>query len=259
MSTQKKFALVASAAVTVMLSGAASALTLYPDIPPISDDFVLGPTTPGKWGDPTPGSGATVTYSFMPGGLRVDNGQTSVALSDFMPDGYKSEIVAAFDAWQGIANITFHEVNDPGVDWLDAQALTTDIRISGHVFGNSALAHGFFPPHNGFAAAGDIHFNSQSRWKIGFGGPGFDIFQVAAHEIGHAIGLDHEDDVIALMNPFYTQSFRGPQQDDIAGVQAIYGVRAISTVPLPPGLPLLGGAIILLGGLGRRRARSPVS
>lgn len=71
--------------------------------------------------------------------------------------------------------------------------------------------------------AGDIHFDTADTWKIGFGGAGFDIFQVMAHEIGHAIGLDHTGVSGSLLEPFYSEAFSGPQAEDIAGAQAIYG------------------------------------
>ena len=234
--------------------------------PPLSSDFVFGSTTPGKWGNPTFGTGASVTYSFMESKLVSSGGNTSVDLSTFMPVGFKDEIVAAFDAWSAVVDITFTEVVDPGVDWQAPAALASDIRISGEDLGGpgGALAHAFFPPKNGGPAAGDIHFDSKDTWKIGFGGPGFDIFQVAAHEIGHAIGLGHEcgDDgldtpcEVALMNPFITEDFRGPQADDIAGAQEIYGAPATAPVPLPAALPLMAGALALLGGLGLRRRRA---
>ncbi len=50
---------------------------------------------------------------------------------------------------------------------------------------------GNYPPDNAFSAAGDIHFDKDELWKIGFGGAGIDVFTIAAHEIGHAIGLGH--------------------------------------------------------------------
>ena len=43
---------------------------------------------------------------------------------------------------------------------------------------------------------------------------------VAGHEIGHLLGLDHEDDVWAIMNS--TPQATSPQSDDIAGIAAIY-------------------------------------
>jgi hypothetical protein len=99
------------------------------------------------------------------------------------------------------------------------------------------LTHGYYPPNNGASAAGDIHFDIAETWKLGFGGLGFSIFQVMAHELGHALGLEHTGVANSLMNPFYTEAFSGPQADDIAGMQYIYG-RA--QVPEPTSMLLLG-------------------
>lgn len=55
---------------------------------------------------------------------------------------------------------------------------------------------------------------------------GIDLYSVAAHEIGHALGLKHSQDNQALMAPFY-QGYTGDaihlQQDDIRGLQHLYG------------------------------------
>ena len=48
---------------------------------------------------------------------------------------------------------------------------------------------------------------------------------VAIHEIGHALGLAHSRDRAARMYAYYTDSEQpGLSQDDIEGIQAIYGM-----------------------------------
>lgn len=228
---------------------------------PAHASFNVGPTEPGKWGPPAFGTGATVTWSLMPSGLIVDGRESSsIALSEFMPQGFKDALFAAFDAWSDVADITFIKKPDPRVGWVAPGAAAVDIRITGHPLDGSfgVLAHTFFPPKNGpkvgggWPLAGDIHFDSEETWALSFDAPGFSIFQVAAHEIGHAIGLAHSDVSNSLMNPIYSEDFRGPQADDIAGVQYIYG----TVVAAPPTLALLAVAMPgLLGFLWRTSRR----
>ena len=50
----------------------------------------------GKWGSPTFGTGAMVTWSLMPNGATSGDSTSIVALEDFMPAGFKTEIESAF-------------------------------------------------------------------------------------------------------------------------------------------------------------------
>lgn len=58
-----------------------------------------------------------------------------------------------------------------------------------------------------------------------------DLVQVAAHEIGHALGLWHSQDPNALMHPNATYTGqRNIAQDDIWGIQRLYGKMKINAV-----------------------------
>lgn len=238
----------------LVLTPVASATTLFPGTP-LAPEYVLGPTTPGKWGSPVLGTGATVTWSLMATGVScgAEGGCTTfTALADFMPAGFLTQVQNAFLAWSAVANLTFNQVADCGNAWNTACS-GGDIRIGGHFFDGSGgtLAHGYYPPANGSTAAGDIHFDTGDTWALNFADPGFSIFQVLAHELGHALGLDHTGVAGSLMNAFYSEAFSGPQADDIAGMQYLYGAP-LSETPEPGSIFLMSAGGLLLFAMRRR-------
>lgn len=71
----------------------------------------------------------------------------------------------------------------------------------------------------------DIIFNNAENWDVYSGLHRFtatDFRRVATHEIGHAMGLAHENGVAAIMNAF-VGNLEFPQADDIVGIAALYG------------------------------------
>ncbi|KAF5902391.1 collagenase 3-like, partial [Clarias magur] len=99
------------------------------------------------------------------------------------------------------------------------------------------LAHAFGPAPG---LGGDTHFDDDETFTFKSSN-GYNLFLVAAHEFGHALGLDHSRDPGALMNGIYTyrdvDSFVLPQ-DDVNHIQALYGSNLeLPDGPTPPPTP----------------------
>lgn len=226
------------------------------------------PTNATKWGCPpspfTGGSnvsgpetpGGTVTYCFMSPGCCTDaaatgssdtrwvDGEAVTAISGLnnaegMSCNLTDEIRDAFDAWSAVAHINFEEVSDTGGNFGEDNAVC-DIRIGAHTdqLADAAAAHAFFPPSmfapasgSGNRAAGDLHFFTEETWECmpwSGNANNFPIFLLALHEIGHTIGLGHEDVAQAIMNASISFADTGLYADDETGIHEAYAPRPAS-------------------------------
>lgn len=197
----------------------------------------------GNWG----GVGTTVTYSFATTNYAIVNAYSSSGVAQVVPGSWRTVIAAAFDVWASNSGLNFVEVADSGQALGTADA-TGDIRVAlTEVDPAGVLAYAYLPTGGNTSYWGDLHFDSEWDWYVGTtGSPGagqVDLLSVAIHEIGHSIGIVHNDDPTSVMYPTYTigttKRELGTPETDL--VQEQYGEAA---TPEP------GTMILLLVSLG---------
>jgi hypothetical protein len=145
----------------------------------------------------------------------------------------QSEIVRAFAEWAKYANVEFVPGASAGGNQTVAVMFAEGMHGDNYPFepGSAVLAHTFFPsPTDPEPLAGNMHLNEAQDWHIG---TDIDLYTVALHEAGHALGLGHTDDPTTIMYPYYRFG-AGLSSGDIAGVQALYGSPGASALATPP-------------------------
>jgi hypothetical protein len=152
------------------------------------------------------------------------------------PATSRSEVERALREWTRYANFTL----TPGTE--SGTARTIDILFARGSHGDSypfdgpggTLAHTFYPaPPNPEPIAGDMHLDGDEAWSVG---ANVNLYSVALHEAGHALGLGHSDRPGTVMYPYY-RLVTGLTDDDIAGIQALYG-SSVARAPAPPASPI---------------------
>ena len=192
--------------------------------------------------------------------------------NDLSPAAQEAAVARALATWSSVSPLTFTEVADCGLAFDSPNCQSPDIRISFGTGGHSSsqydphfdgqggtAAHAFYPPPNGSSAAGDLHLDDAERWSTT--GGGVDLESVVLHEFGHSLGLRHPGDVQCPLQaganrPIMCGTIVGVDRtvapDDIAGIQALYGLPAVScggravTVDLGKSqLPTAGDDVVL--------------
>lgn len=168
-------------------------------------------------------------------------------------------IQTAFDNWGSeISNLNLDFVFD-GFTNIDPVSGSGGNTVKWVPSGWTSLS--FRPPTNALAVTlltfdsgtgrisdADIYFNAQNfQWAVVDSGSevGYiDVENIATHEIGHLIGLDHSSESLSETDPdladatmYYAASYgetarRNPHTDDVNGVMNLYGSTSRSTPTL---------------------------
>lgn len=193
-----------------------------------------------KWGAPDYGSGAEVTYAFLQRAQTFAGARNcarmlpiqSLTKRALISRAVLREIVRrAAAVWSAAAPIRFREVDD--AEQADI-AIGAQDGARGVAFTNVSRDDRGGPVSPLTKAT--ICLDPSERWSAGFDGDPrtYDLPRVLVHELGHAIGLDHQGRDTGIMGYAYIE-----QRDialaptDIAALTRLYGPPASRPNLLP--------------------------
>ncbi len=203
------------------------------------------------------GARLQLTFSFVPDGTLAAAPSTAFntepeesvlyeAMDAEFPGGmanFERLVREAAASWSNVADIVFEEVDDDGADvaYFNEGTLPSggepargDIRFCMRSINGTGVdddgdgtvdrnvwASAFFPHYGG-----DIVLDVADLPSFADETDDFRVFRnLLAHEIGHALGLEHvtpQTDT-RLMEPRMSRNFDGPQPEDVAAINALYG------------------------------------
>jgi matrix metalloproteinase-14 (membrane-inserted) len=144
-------------------------------------------------------------------------------------------IKMAFGAWNEVAQIAVTRVGSPN----GANIIISNGRGQADQFDgpSGTLAWAYLPPQVNFTGQLLMRFDLDETWIKNSTDRGILYLNVATHEFGHLLGLEHSQVSKALMAPYYAVGITKPQQnDDIPRIQALYGAQ-VTPPPLPTPAP----------------------
>uniref|UniRef100_A0A671EIK0 Matrix metallopeptidase 12 n=1 Tax=Rhinolophus ferrumequinum TaxID=59479 RepID=A0A671EIK0_RHIFE len=177
----------------------------------------------------TPRCGVPDVYNFriMPGRPVWKKHLITYRINNYTPDMKRADVAyalqKAFQVWSDVTPLKFRKINAGEADImiLFARGAHGDgVPFDGR---GGIAAHAFGP---GTGIGGDTHFDEDETWTKSWRGT--NLFLLAVHEFGHALGLNHSKNRKSIMFPHMINRYHNHNTfhlsaDDIRGIQSLYG------------------------------------
>ena len=176
---------------------------------------------------------SAVTWSFAGQNLAADS---VYPFSSFIGGGYQSTVQAAFARWSAVSGLTFTQVADSS---------SAGIRVGfgmfsqAYVVGETTIRsiNGLLPSDTVLRlldpAADPLSQNGDGTWV--YANFNLTLYQIAVHEIGHALGLGHTTNPATIMYPIASDLNRDLAAGDIQGINNLYPYYTVTpTDPVQP-------------------------
>lgn len=178
--------------------------------------------SPFAFGDPPSWGVAEITYF-------IERYVGGLSQSD-----QDSLLTQAFGAWAEVTQrLRFRRVGTPtGANLVISTGRGRTDQFDGP---SGTLAWAYLPPQSNFSGQLLMKFDLDETWILNAADRGILYLNVATHEIGHLLGLEHSQVPKALMAAYYSVGIVKPQSnDDIPRIQALYGQQTTPPAPPPP-------------------------
>ncbi|XP_047450312.1 collagenase 3 [Mugil cephalus] len=162
-------------------------------------------------------------YNHFPRHLKWENLNVTFRIVNYTPDLKRTDVDKAIhnalNVWADVTPLTFKKLYTGTADIMISFGSREHGDFNPFDGPDGLLAHAY-PPGQGIG--GDTHFDEDEHWTKD--SSAYNLFIVAAHELGHALGMSHSTEPGALMFPIYSYAKGYPlSEDDIEGIQALYG------------------------------------